>query len=74
MGTPAVAHTTSGERYGARTVLMTIGIAILAGVGLLGTAYWLVYLPFHWVYFLSFAPLILGAYLLFTRATGPDHA
>jgi len=58
--------------HGAYLVLTIIGCSVLAGVGLLGTFYWL--LTQRWLYFLSLAPLIVGAYLLFTRATGPDHA
>lgn len=46
--------------------------SVLCGLGLFGTAYWLV--TFHWWAFLSLAPLIVGAYLLFTRGTGPDRA
>jgi len=57
---------------GALLVLTIVGSAILAGAGLLGTFYWLI--TFRWLYFLSLGPLIVGAYLLFTRATGVDHA
>ncbi len=46
--------------------------AVLAGVGLFGMAYWLV--TFNWLYFASVIPLVLGAYMLFTRGTGPDRA
>jgi hypothetical protein len=46
--------------------------AVLAGVGLFGMAYWLV--TFDWLYFASVIPLVLGAYMLFTRGTGPDRA
>jgi len=46
--------------------------SILIGVGLAGLAYWLV--TFDWVYFASVIPLVLGAYMLFTRGTGPDRA
>jgi hypothetical protein len=46
--------------------------AILAGVGLFGMAYWLV--TFNWLYFASVIPLAVGAYMLFTRGTGPDRA
>jgi hypothetical protein len=45
---------------------------VLIGVGLIGTAYWLV--TFSWLMFLSLIPLSVGAVLLFTRATGVDHA
>ena len=57
---------------GALLVLTIIGSSVLAGIGLLGVAYWL--LTQRWLYFLSILPLIGGAYLLFTRASGPDHA
>jgi hypothetical protein len=67
--TSAEHRTPSG---GARLVLTIIGSAVLAGLGILGTFYWL--LTFRWIFFASLAPLILGAYLFFTRATGPDHA
>lgn len=46
--------------------------ALLIGVGLFGMAYWLV--TFQWVYFASVIPTALGAYMLFTRGTGPDRA
>jgi hypothetical protein len=46
--------------------------ALLIGVGLFGVAYWLV--TFEWIYFASLVPLILGAYMLFTRGTGSDRA
>ncbi|HXY11970.1 MAG TPA: hypothetical protein VEJ85_00535 [Thermoplasmata archaeon] len=46
--------------------------ALLIGLGLFGTAYWLV--TFNWLYFASLLPLVLGAYMLFTRGTGPDQA
>jgi len=45
---------------------------VLIGVGMFGMAYWLV--TFQWVYFASVIPLALGAYMLFTRGTGPDRA
>jgi len=38
----------------------------------MGMTYWLV--TFNWVLFASVLPLMGGAYLLFTRATGTDHA
>ena len=46
--------------------------AVLTGVGLFGMAYWLV--TFDWLYFAAVIPLALGAYMLFTRGTGPDRA
>jgi hypothetical protein len=66
---PSDAH---AERNDHISVPLTIGTALLCGVGLLGMAYWL--LTFNWLYFASLIPLIGGAYLLFTRVTGPDHA
>lgn len=62
-------HASSG---GTVSVLYIVLVSVLAGVGLIGTAYWLI--TFSWLYFLSLAPLVVGAYLLFTRLTGPDHA
>jgi hypothetical protein len=56
----------------ALTVLTIVGAAVLSGVGLFGVMYWL--LTLNWLYFLSLAPLTVGAYLLFTRATGSDRA
>jgi hypothetical protein len=67
--TPTAHGSASG---GAKLVLTIVGSAVLAGIGLLGMAYWLI--TFKWLYFASLVPLILGAYLLFTRATGVDHA
>jgi len=46
--------------------------ALLIGLGLSGMAFWLV--TFQWLYFASLIPLVLGAYMLFTRGTGPDRA
>ncbi len=66
---PAVPEHASG---GWRTVLGIIGSAVLAGIGLVGLAYWLI--TFRWVLFASVIPVVVGAYLLFTRLTGPDHA
>jgi hypothetical protein len=58
-----------GDRF---LVLTVIGAAILCGLGLLGIFYWL--LTFDWIYFPSTGVLMIGAYLLFTRVTGTDHA
>jgi hypothetical protein len=41
-------------------------------VGLFGMALFLV--TFDWVVFASVIPLAVGAYMLFTRGTGPDRA
>lgn len=46
--------------------------AVLSGAGLSGMAYWLV--TFDWLYFASVIPLVAGAYMLFTRGTGPDSS
>ena len=46
--------------------------AVLCGVGIFGTAYWLV--TQNWFLFASLIPLVIGAYMLFTRGTGPDRA
>jgi len=46
--------------------------SVLIGVGLFGMTYWLV--TFGWAYFASVIPLVLGAYMLFSRGTGPDRA
>ncbi len=46
--------------------------AVLCGVGLFGMAYWFV--TGNWLWFATLAALIVGAYLLFTRGTGPDRA
>lgn len=68
-------HVVAGEA-GTPTGTVSIGLvvltALLIGAGLLGTAYWLI--TFRWLYFLSLVPLSVGAYLLFTRATGSEHA
>jgi hypothetical protein len=53
-------------------VLTVIGAAVLCGLGLFGTFYWL--LTFNWLFFPSVGVLMIGAYLLFTRVTGTDHA
>jgi Na+/proline symporter len=54
------------------SVPLVVVAAILCGLGLLGTAYWLVTL--NWILFPSILLVALGAYLLFTRATGPERA
>lgn len=57
---------------GARLVLTTIGSTVLAIGGLTVLFYWV--FTFRWLYFLGVIPFGIGAWLLFTRATGPDHA
>jgi hypothetical protein len=59
----------SAERV---SVPLVIAAALLCGVGLIGVSYWLV--TQNWLLFASLIPLIGGAYLLFTRVTGPDRA
>ncbi len=54
------------------SIPLTIGAALLCGVGIFGTFYWLY--TFDWLYFPSVLAIALGCYLLFTRITGPDHA
>jgi len=73
MDVATVASTTGRrEEPGALGVITIVGSSVLAGVGLFGVIYWLI--TFRWLYFASLAPLAVGAYLLFTRATGPEHA
>jgi len=57
---------------GSLSVPFLVLSAVLCGAGLFGMAYWLV--TFEWPYFASVIPLALGAYMLFTRGTGPDRA
>jgi uncharacterized membrane protein len=62
----------SGESEDRISVPTVIAIALLCGVGLVGVAYWL--LTQNWLYFAALIPLIGGAFLLFTRLSGPDRA
>jgi len=57
----------------AGSTLLIIGTAILIGAGLFGTAYWLI-TDFSWLWFVSLVAVVVGAYLLFTRVSGPDRA
>ena len=59
----------SAERV---SVPLVIAVSLLCGVGLIGVSYWLV--TQNWLFFAALIPLIGGAYLLFTRVTGPDRA
>ena len=68
----ASARAHSDDSTGRISVIVLIGAALLIGLGLLGVASWLIW--FNWLDFLAIVPLILGAYLLFTRGTGPDRA
>ena len=73
MDAPSVVAThPSTDARGPRATLAIVGSAVLAGAGLFGMTYWLITL--RWLYLGSVVPLIVGAYLLFTRATGPEHA
>ncbi|HXY46886.1 MAG TPA: hypothetical protein VEK13_03175 [Thermoplasmata archaeon] len=68
-----MAEGTRVERTSDRvSVPLVLAASILCGLGLLGTAYWLV--TFNWELFPSVLVVALGAYLLFTRATGPERA
>ena len=62
----------SASAASALSVPFLVLAALLIGVGLFGVAYWMV--TFDWVYFAALVPLVLGAYMLFTRGTGPDRA
>jgi hypothetical protein len=63
---------TTKEPSGSISIPLTVGAAVIAGAGILGTAYWLI--TFRWELFPSVGVVALGAYLLFTRATGADRA
>ncbi len=62
----------AAHRVGRVSIPLTIGAALVSGIGLFGTFYWLY--TFNWLYFPSVLAVALGCYLLFTRITGPDHA
>ena len=68
----------SGDHHGSSAAVTPLSVpylvlsAALCGVGLFGMALWLV--TFKWAFFAAVIPLILGAYMLFTRGTGPDRA
>jgi len=68
----------SGHRHESHSTAAPLSLpflvlsAVLCGVGLFGMALFLV--TFKWLYFAAVIPLVLGAYMLFTRGTGPDHA
>jgi len=63
------AHAT--ETHGVSLPFLVLA-SVLIGLGMAGTMYWMV--TFNWLYFASLVPLVLGAYMLFTRGTGPDRA
>jgi len=69
--TAHVSHDTA--RTNSSWILLLIGAAVLVGAGLVGTAYWLIS-DFSWLFFASLLAVVVGAYLLFTRASGPEHA
>lgn len=54
------------------SVPLVVASALLIGLGLFGMAYF--FLTSNLLYFAALIPLLAGAILLFTRATGPDHA
>jgi len=68
----------SGGRHESSSAEPTLSVpflvlsATLCGVGIFGMALFLV--TFQWLDFAGVIPLVLGAYMLFTRGTGPDHA
>ena len=68
----------SGDRREPGSAVASVSVpylvlsALLCGVGLFGMALYLV--TFSWLFFTSLIPLVLGAYMLFTRGTGPDRA
>ncbi len=69
---PAREGATLDSQSGHVSVPLVIVAALLCGLGLLGIFYWLY--TFNFLYFPSILILASGAYLLFTRASGPDHA
>ena len=71
-GYSAAEGTRVEERYGHVSVPLVIVSALLCGLGLLGMFFWLY--TFNFLYFSSVILLGIGAYLLFTRATGPERA
>ena len=68
----------SGDRLESRSASASLSVpylvlsAVLCGVGLFGMALFLV--TFDWVFFTAVIPLAVGAYMWFTRGTGPDRA
>jgi len=71
-GFPVAESSHSEEDAGRVSVPLVIVVSLLCGVGLIGVSYWL--LTQNWLFFAALIPLIGGAYLLFTRVTGPDRA
>jgi hypothetical protein len=70
------AHAAEGHRTprrSARLVLSIVGVAVLCGVGIFGLALW--FLTYSWDWFaMGLLLLGAGAFLLFSPATGPEHA
>jgi hypothetical protein len=68
----------SGDPHESHSVAASLSVpylvlsAVLCGVGLFGMALFLV--TFSWAFFAALIPLVVGAYMLFTRGTGPDRA
>jgi fatty acid desaturase len=71
-GYPVAEGSRAEERAERVSVPLVIAVALMCGVGLVGVSYWL--LTQNWWFFAALLPLIGGAYLLFTRVTGPDRA
>lgn len=72
MADPALATGPAHRAGSSVSVPWVLLTGVLIGVGLLTVAYWLV--TFSWLMFLGLIPLSAGAVLLFTRATGVEHA
>jgi cadmium resistance protein CadD (predicted permease) len=60
-----------------RLTLRVIGVTVLVSVGLFSLIFWVVLLLGgidDWRWFLGIIPFVLGIYLLFTTASGPERA
>ncbi|MGP8078662.1 MAG: hypothetical protein ACLQD8_08055 [Thermoplasmata archaeon] len=71
-GSTATSDAHAGHSEGTVSIPLVVGAAALVGIGLTGMTFWLI--TFQWVLLASVVPLVVGALLLFSRATGPDHA
>ncbi len=60
------------ESPGHLSIAYLLAAVALIGVGLFGITLWLV--TQSWLDFAAVLPLVFGAYMLFTRGTGPDRA
>ena len=49
-----------------------LAAAVLIGIGLTSASLWI--LSFNWLLFLGFAPLVVGAFMLFSPRAGADRA